>query len=115
MKQPLRSWLWRVSVDQEIEEELALHVEMRVRELVEQGMDRQAARELALTRRGDVARLKRELAVLGRKRDRGMRIALWTEELFDDLRFAVRQLKAAPSFTQIGRASCRERGWMSVV
>jgi putative ABC transport system permease protein len=101
MKKSLRSWLWRVSIDQEIEEELALHVEMRVRELVEQGMDRQAARELALKRLGDVARLKRELAVLGRKRDRGMRMALWIEELFDDLRFALRQLKAAPSFAAV--------------
>ena len=32
MKRSLRSWLWRVPIDQEVEEELALHVEMRRRE-----------------------------------------------------------------------------------
>jgi hypothetical protein len=34
MKRSLRSWLWRVPLEQEVDEELALHVEMRVRELV---------------------------------------------------------------------------------
>ena len=32
MKRSLRSWLWRVPVEQEVDEELALHVEMRRRE-----------------------------------------------------------------------------------
>ena len=61
MKRSLRSWLWRVPIDHEVDEELALHVEMRTRELVERGMDPEAARELALKRLGDVARLKRTL------------------------------------------------------
>ena len=39
MKRSLRSWLWRVPLDQEVDEELALHLEMRTRELVERGMD----------------------------------------------------------------------------
>jgi len=38
MKRSLRSWLWRVPLDQEIDEELVLHIEMRTRELVEHGM-----------------------------------------------------------------------------
>ena len=32
MKRSLRSWLWRVPIDQEVEEELAFHLEMRRRE-----------------------------------------------------------------------------------
>ena len=32
MKRSLRSWLWRVPIEQEVDEELALHVEMRRRE-----------------------------------------------------------------------------------
>ena len=39
MRRSLRSWLWRVPVDQEVDEELAFHLEMRTRELVEAGMD----------------------------------------------------------------------------
>jgi putative ABC transport system permease protein len=101
MKRSLRSWLWRVSIDQEIDEELALHIEMRTRELVGRGMEPKAARKLAIERLGDVTRLKREMANLGRKRDREMRFTLWLEELRDDVKFAFRQLKNSPAFTLV--------------
>jgi hypothetical protein len=39
MRRSLRSWLWRVPLDEEVDEEIAFHVEMRTRELVERGMD----------------------------------------------------------------------------
>ena len=32
MRRSLRSWLWRVPIEQEVEEELAFHLEMRRRE-----------------------------------------------------------------------------------
>ena len=44
MKRSLRSWLWRVPIDQEVDEELALHVEMRTRELIARGVDRSGQR-----------------------------------------------------------------------
>ena len=53
MKQSLRSWLWRVRVAQEVDEELALHVELRTRELVERGLDPKVARDIVLSRIGD--------------------------------------------------------------
>ena len=99
MKRSLRSWLWRVDVLQEVDEEITLHIEMRTRELVEKGMDPRIAREMVLARFGDVSRLKRTCADLGRKRDRQMRLTQWLEELRDDVRFAVRQLKRSPGFT----------------
>jgi putative ABC transport system permease protein len=99
MKRSLRSWLWRVPLDQEIDEELALHVELRTRELVERGIDPKIAREMVLARLGDAGRLKRTCVDLGRKRDREMRLTQWLEELRDDVKFAVRQLKASPGFT----------------
>ena len=98
MKHSLRSWLWRIPLDQEIDEELALHIEMRTRELVERGMDPDAARELVLARIGDLGDLKRTCIDLGRKRDREMRLTQWLEELGTDVRFAIRQLKASPGF-----------------
>ncbi len=101
MKRSLASWLWRVPIDQEIDEELALHVEMRVRELVERGMDPKIAREVAMSRLGDIATLKRTMTDLGRKRDRDMRVTLWLEELRDDLKFAFRQLRHWPAFTLV--------------
>ena len=57
MKRSLRSWLWRVPLDREVDEEIAFHIEMRTRELVEQGIDAKAAREIVLARLGDVRRL----------------------------------------------------------
>jgi putative ABC transport system permease protein len=101
MKRSLRSWLWRLPIDQEIDEELALHVEIRTRELIARGMDPQAAREQAIRRLGDVASLKRTMRSLGRKRDREMSVTLWLDELREDLKFAFRQLKHSPGFTLI--------------
>ena len=99
MKRSLRSWLWRVPLDQEVDEELALHVELRTRELIARGMDPHAAREEALRRVGDLRRLKRTCVDLGRKRDRELRLTQWLEEFRDDVKFAIRQLRAAPGFT----------------
>jgi len=101
MKRSLRSWLWRVPIDQEFDEEIALHIEMRTRELIAGGMDPAAARAAAIRKMGDVRTLKRECVDLGRKRDREMRVTLWLEELRDDIKFAIRQLSAAPAFTLV--------------
>ena len=101
MKRSLRSWLWRVPVDQEIDEELDLHVEIKTRELIRRGMDPAAAREAALERLGDIAALKQTLAGLARKRDREMNVTLRLEELWHDLKFAFRQLRHTPGFTVV--------------
>jgi putative ABC transport system permease protein len=101
MKRSLRSWLWRVDVTREVDEELAFHVDMRTRELVEQGVDPRIAREMVLARVGDVAHLKRTCVDLGRKRDREMRLTQWLDELRTDVRYAIRQLRVAPGFTVV--------------
>lgn len=101
MRRSLRSWLWRVPLDQEVDEELAFHLEMRTRELIEGGMDPARARETATRRMGDVARVKRTMAEEGRKRDRELGMALWLEELRGDVVFALRQLRNAPVFTLV--------------
>jgi putative ABC transport system permease protein len=98
MRRSLRSWLWRVPLDQEVDEELSLHVELRTRELVERGMDPTAARELVLSRIGDLGQLKRTCVDLGRKRDREMGLTQRLEEIATDVRFTLRQLRSAPGF-----------------
>ena len=95
MKRSLRSWLWRVPLQQEIDEELELHLELRTRELVKRGMAPEAARALALKRMGDVRRVKRTCVDVGRKRDREMRFLQWLEEFRADVTFAIRQLRGA--------------------
>jgi len=99
MKRSLRSWLWRVPLDQEFDEEIELHLEMRTRELIDRGIDPAEARAMAIRKMGDLAHVKATCVDEGRKRDREMRVALFLEELRDDITFAFRQLRAAPAFT----------------
>ncbi|MBP9947688.1 MAG: hypothetical protein KBH14_14885, partial [Vicinamibacteria bacterium] len=66
-------------VDQEVDEEIALHLELRTRELIARGLDPQVAREQALKRMGDVRAVKRELMELSGKRDREMKITQWLD------------------------------------
>ena len=101
MKRSLRSWLWRVDITQEVDEELEFHVEMRTRELVDRGVDPRVAREMVLARLGDVGRLKRTCVDLGRKREREMRVTQFIEEFRADVTSALRQMKASPSFTLV--------------
>ena len=101
MRRSLRSWLWRVPLDQEVDEEITFHIEMRTRELVERGVEPKTAREIVLARLGDVRRLKRTCVDLGRRREREMRVTRWMQELKDDVKYALRQLRAAPGFTAV--------------
>ena len=101
MKRSLRSWLWRVPLVEEVDEEIAFHIEMRTRELTERGMDPKAARDIVMARIGDVSRLKRTCVDLGKRREREMRITRLFNELRDDVKYALRQLRAAPGFTAV--------------
>jgi putative ABC transport system permease protein len=101
MKRSLRSWLWRVPLDQEVDEELAHHIELRTRDLIARGLDPKTARDIVLSRIGDLGHLKRTCVDLGRKRDREMRITQWLEERKKDVTFALRQLKSSPAFTAV--------------
>jgi predicted permease len=99
MRRSLRSWLWRVPLEQEVDEELAFHLEMRTREYVQRGFDPETARDMAVKHAGDLRQLKRQCVAIGRKRDREMRVTLRIEELGHDIRCALRQLRRAPAFT----------------
>src|SRR5262245_57411496 len=101
MKRSLRSWLWKVPLDQEVDEEIALHIELKVRELIAQGVDPAIARETVLARFGDLDQLTRTCMELARKRDREMRLTQWLEELRDDVTYAFRQIRATPGFTLV--------------
>jgi putative ABC transport system permease protein len=101
MKRSLRSWIWRVPVDQEVDEEIGFHIEMRTRELIDRGADPTTAREEAIKRAGDLRRLARRCIELGKKRDRHMQRAQYVHEFLDDLGFAGRQLRRSPAFTLV--------------
>ena len=88
MKRSLRSWLWRVPLEQEVEEELALHAEMRRRE----------GRPLDPR---EMAQVRRACLEIAKGTERRMRLTEWLDERRLDVRFALRQLRRAPGFTAV--------------
>jgi putative ABC transport system permease protein len=100
-RRELRWRFWSIPVEREVDSELAFHLDMRVRELVEQGMSPDDARVAALERFGDVGRITEACRDLGRRRNDDMRRAEWLTELRHDLRYAARGLRASPGFTAV--------------
>ncbi|MPZ20559.1 MAG: FtsX-like permease family protein [Luteitalea sp.] len=94
----LRAWLWKPSVDEEVDGELAFHLEMRRREYVARGMSSEEARQAALRRFGDVRLAHDTCWRLGRDRDRQMRRREYLAELRQDVGFGWRQLWKNPGF-----------------
>jgi len=93
--------LGRPPVDREVEEEIAFHLEMRVRELVAGGMDEDAARAEARRRLGDVERVKARMRHEGKRRDGRMGRRRWLDEIAQDLAFGFRQMRRGPSFAAV--------------
>jgi putative ABC transport system permease protein len=92
---------WRPKVDQEVDEELEFHLEMRTREYVERGMEPTAARRAAERRLGSVPRVRAPLEHLGKGRNRQMQRTEHLNELRQDVAFAWRQLTRNPGFSAI--------------
>jgi len=91
----------RGQVDQDVDAELRFHLDERTEELIEEGMAPAAAREEALRRFGDLARITGACREIGRHREREVWwIERWTE-LRQDLVHASRQMRKAPLFTLI--------------
>jgi putative ABC transport system permease protein len=87
------------TVERDVDDEVAFHIETKTEELIEEGMAPAAAREEALRRFGDVAQIKRSCGEIGRRRQRGRRRTEVFGELWQDAVFAVRQLRKTPGFT----------------
>jgi predicted permease len=98
IRKRLRSLLWRVPVEQEVHEELAHHLELRTRELIDRGVDPEEARVLA-RKRLENGRVEAVLTELGRQRNDSWARRDWIDELRQDLRFAWRQCRTKPGFT----------------
>jgi len=82
-------WPFKPRVDDEVDEELAFHIEMRTRELVERGVDPAKAKREAERRFGDLGRMRTTLRSLGQQRDRHMNRSQYLAELRQDIAFAV--------------------------
>ena len=93
--------LRRRTVADEVDTELAFHLDMRMQEFLEQGMTAEAARAEALRRIGDYDRVRDACRVLGEARERDMQRAEWLDEVMQDLRFGARQLVRSRALTVV--------------
>ena len=82
----------------DIDAELAFHLEMRIRELVEQGETPQRARELTLRRFGDYDRSRSECLTIDERRKHRMTRTEYFSELRQDVVYALRMLRRTPGF-----------------
>ena len=99
MKRLFRLSLIQHDPPRDVRDEIGFHLEMRVREFIEQGMTPEQARHAAEAAFGDVRAIEaacRELRVT-RNRERNRREAV--RSIGQDLRFAVRTLRKRPGFT----------------
>jgi predicted permease len=83
----------------DVDAEIDFHVEMRIRELIEDGETPERARRLALQRFGDLDRTRRELMAINQRRRRHMDRADFLTELKQDLGYAFRMMRRTPGFT----------------
>ena len=83
----------------DIERELAFHVEQRAREYMASGMDAEAARRAALARFGDLERVRNEYAQLVEADRRAERRRDWIDDLRRDVVLSLRSAVRTPLFT----------------
>jgi len=99
IRRAFRLALRRPRIEQEVDAEVAFHLEMRAAELVARGLTPEAARAEALRRFGDTHQWSTAMSAVDRERAAGERRAEWLDDLRQDLRYGVRSLARAPLFS----------------
>ncbi len=97
----LRARLWKPSVDEEVQRELRNHIELLEADLVARGLEPAAAHLTAREKFGDVGRIADVCRDIGELRDREARRSEWLAEAAQDVRFALRQLRANRRFALV--------------
>src|SRR5918993_1998686 len=92
-------YLRRRGVASDVDEELRLHLEMRVEELIAAGMPVNEARREALRQFGDVEATRRYCRQQDETRETAVQRTLMFEDFLQDVRIGMRSLMRAPMLT----------------
>ena len=92
---------WGARVEHDVDDELSFHMDMLVRDYVARGMSKPDARRAAERRLGNIPRTRSACLTIGQRRQRRMARAQTLDALQQDLRYALRTLGRARSWTTI--------------
>ena len=92
---------WRGRSKEEVEREIAFHLELRAKEFEADGMTPEAAREAALETFGDRMEIESEVREIRERVSERQRWQEWTGELKQDLRVGLRMLGRSPGFALV--------------
>jgi predicted permease len=101
MRRVFRILFNKQHISQEVDDELAFHLEMRIQRLIAAGYPPDAARREALRQFGDVASVRDSMVTMDQQRERAMRRANMMSEMQQDLVYALRTLRRNKGFTAI--------------
>ena len=85
--------------EEEIEDQIRLHIELRTEQLIARGVPRDEAHAEALRRFGSLEEVRDRLRESARQREQHMQIRETLDAVRYDLRFAIRGLARQPAFT----------------
>src|SRR6185503_5910161 len=88
-------------IGEEVDDELAFHLEMRTQRLIAAGMSPDAARAEALRQFGDVNSVREDCVIMDEQRERATRRAFVMSELQQDAVYALRTLRRNVGFTLV--------------
>jgi putative ABC transport system permease protein len=93
---------WGPRVEADVDEELAFHVAMRVRDQMDRGMTEPEARAAVRARLGDLAAVRAACVAIDTRRHRRVHRARILDELRQDVRFGVRGMLRRKGWTAVG-------------
>ena len=88
-------------VERDVDDELAFHLAMRTRKLVDAGLDPELARAKALEQFGDFTGVRDECLTIDRTAERSVRMTDFMSHLRQDLAYALRSLRQHKQFTVV--------------